>query len=75
MTEKMRRLGLRVGDSLMVADGYRVRDQAQWAAVRSFSDERRISTIVFRGGGYLEVAGLYVRVKFGPPAPAASVQY
>ena len=65
MTEKLRRLGLRPGDSVMAIDGYRVHNAAQWLAVRSFSDARSLSAIVWRGGGYLEVSGPYVRQKFG----------
>src|SRR5207253_6466149 len=50
MTEKLRRLGLRPGDSVMAIDGYRVHNVAQWLAVRSFSDARSLSAIVWRGG-------------------------
>lgn len=67
MTEKLRRVGLREGDVVVAADGFRVRDGNQWVAIRSFRDDPAVSLIVWRGGGYMELTGPYVRQKFGPP--------
>jgi tetratricopeptide (TPR) repeat protein len=67
MTQKLRETGLRTGDLIVAADGYRVHNAEQWTTIRSFSDDPAISLIVWRGGGYLQLNGKYIRMKYGPP--------
>jgi tetratricopeptide (TPR) repeat protein len=66
MTEKLRRFGMRPGDLIVALDGYRIRDGRQYLCVRSFSDEPDMTVIVWRGGKYVEVKGLFERRRFGP---------
>lgn len=68
MSEKIRHAGLRPGDIVVAVDGYRVHNSEQWAAIRSFRDDPTISVVIWRGGGYIQLDGSYVRMKFGRPA-------
>jgi tetratricopeptide (TPR) repeat protein len=68
LTEGFRRLGLRAEDLLVAVDGFAVGSQAQFEAVLSFTDEQRISLVYLRRSrDFEEVAGPYVRTRYGPP--------
>jgi tetratricopeptide (TPR) repeat protein len=66
LTEKFRRYGVRMQDRIVALDGYRVHDWAQYMAVRSFSDDPQMTTIVWRDGRYVEIKGTFRRRRFGP---------
>ena len=71
MSQKLREAGIHPGDIIVAADGYRVHNTDQWAAIRSFRDDTTVSLIIWRGNGYQQLNGTYVRMKFGPPAKPA----
>jgi tetratricopeptide (TPR) repeat protein len=59
--------GLRKGDFIAAIDGYRVRSLEQQTCVSSWTDSLETTAIVWRDGGYEEVAGRYrYRFKYGP---------
>lgn len=66
LTEKFRRYGVRLLDRIVALDGYRVHDWAQYLAVRSFTDDPQMSTIVWRDGRCVEIKGTFHRRRFGP---------
>lgn len=57
--------GLRVGDIVVAADGFRVKNAAQYSCVRSFTDDTESSLIVWRDQRYQELRGRLYRWKFG----------
>jgi tetratricopeptide (TPR) repeat protein len=66
VSNRLRKLGVLPGDIVVAVDGTRVRDDAQWTVVSSLSDDQRLALIVWRGGGFAEVKGPYLRLKYGP---------
>jgi hypothetical protein len=66
LTDKLKRFGLRPHDVVVALDGYRVRNEAQYLCVRSFSDEPDMTAIVWRDGAYVSVKGVFKRRRFGP---------
>jgi tetratricopeptide (TPR) repeat protein len=68
MSQRNKMIGLRPGDVVVAADGYRIHNVDQWATIRSFRDDPVISLIIWRGNAYQQLNGPYVRMKFGPPA-------
>jgi hypothetical protein len=84
-TPALRRSGLRIGDIVVAWDGWRVRDESQFEAVRAFSAEPDFRLIVWRDDTYLEVAPhrqgrrFYVQIASykppkSPPAGASTGQ-
>jgi hypothetical protein len=66
VTPRLAKLGVRPGDVVVAVDGYRVRDNPQWIMMSSLTDEQALALIVWRGGGYAEIKGPYLRLKYGP---------
>ena len=66
LTEKWRRYGIQQGDRIVALDGYRLTDWDQYLAVKSFSDDPEMSTIVWRYRRYVEIKGTFKRRRFGP---------
>ena len=71
-------LGLRLGDMVMVLDGYRVLNDPQYACILWLNDGPEVSMIVLREGkDYVELKGTMARRRYGPregtkPAPPPS---
>ena len=51
--------GVREGDLLVAADGYRVRDYNQWRVATGFSRDPAMSFVVYREGRYTSVSGRF----------------
>ena len=52
---RLRRAGIRGGEIIVAFDGWRVRTQAQYAAIREFDDSPDVRWIVWQGSKYIEV--------------------
>jgi hypothetical protein len=61
-----RELGTRPPDVIVAVDGYRVESKEQLECVASFSDDPRLSVVVWRDGKYEEITGPFSRWGFGP---------
>ncbi len=60
-------LGLRMGDTILVLDGYRVFNEQQYACVLWLSDGPEVTMIVLRDGkDFVELAGKMERRRYGP---------
>jgi tetratricopeptide (TPR) repeat protein len=66
-TKDLQALGLRMGDTVMVLDGYRVFNQPQYSCVLWLTDDPEVSMIVLREGKtFLELKGQMERRRYGP---------
>jgi tetratricopeptide (TPR) repeat protein len=70
--QRLKEAGVHTGDIIVSFDGYRVYNRTQWLLIRSLRDDQTASLVVWRGGGYIQLDGPYVRSKFGPPAKRTS---
>jgi tetratricopeptide (TPR) repeat protein len=66
VSNRLAKLGVLAGDVVVAVDGYRIRDNPQWIAVSSLTDAQQTTLTVWRGGGYADIKGPYLRLKFGP---------
>lgn len=65
-SKEFKDMGLRVGDTVVALDGYRVYTDAQYACIRRLTDEPDTSVIVARNGEYIELKGKTKRQRYGP---------
>ena len=70
MDERLWRIGLRPMDLVVAVDGFAVENDKQMDAVLTFTDDPSLTLIVMRqgapGGDWVELAGPYRRLKYGP---------
>jgi tetratricopeptide (TPR) repeat protein len=71
LTTKLRRFGVREADIVVVIDGFTVLSYAQMDAILTFTDDPKMSVVVYRPGlkegrGFTEISGRYRRWKYGP---------
>jgi hypothetical protein len=57
--------GLRRGDVIVALDGWRVRDDRQYTAVRAFDDDPEMRFVVWRDDKYVEIAARRLGRRFG----------